>query len=145
MCFATGMGVEVNLTEAWRYFALAASQGMSAALVCAEFVREGGAVGFREAAGATLLRASRGHVDSQYKLAVLHTHGFSVSQSATEAAKLYKRAADGGHVEARVALAVCYYLGNGVPQDDTKAEHYSSLAAAQGRVVSEQDFEDGSF
>jgi len=144
LCFATGMGVAVCLGEARRYFSLAASQGMAAALACAEFVREGGAVGLQEAAGATVLRASKGHVESQYKLAVLHTHGFGVRQSATEAVKLFKRAADQGNTEAQVALAVCYYLGNGVPQDDAKAEHYNGLAAMQGRVVSEQDFEDGS-
>ena len=47
-------------------------------------------------------------VDAQYNLGICYENGDGVSQSYSEAAKWYQKAAEQGMVEAQFSLALCY-------------------------------------
>ena len=73
-------------------------------------------------------------VEAQYNLGMLYATGESVGQSAAEAAKWYRRAAEQHHVDAQYQLGLMYITGRGVPKDDAEAARWWLLAARQGNV-----------
>ena len=58
--------------------------------------------------------------------------GTGVRQDYTEAAGLYRLAADQGHADAQFHMGLCYMDGIGVRQDYTDAVKWYKLAADQG-------------
>jgi TPR repeat protein len=63
-----------------------------------------------------------------------HYAGEGVPQNFSEAARLFRLAADLGHALAQFNIAVCYAKGEGVPQDFSEAARYARLAADQGHA-----------
>lgn len=67
-------------------------------------------------------------------MGVCYYCGIGVPESATEAAKWYRLAADQGHAKAQCDLGNMYAQGEGVPQSFTEAELWYRRAAVQGEV-----------
>jgi hypothetical protein len=68
----------------------------------------------------------------QFRMGVSYYCGHRVPRNHTEAAKLFRFAAERGHIHAQACLAECYFEGNGVPQDYSKAVEWYQKAAVQG-------------
>ena len=65
--------------------------------------------------------AEKGDTDALFMLAVMHEVGTGFSKNATEAARLFQRAADSGHLASKVQLGLMYQTGTGVSRDMAKA------------------------
>ena len=76
--------------------------------------------------------ADTGDAAAQCQLARAYRTGDGVTQSASEAARWFRKAADQGHPEAQFNLGVCYAKGFGVEQDLACAADWLQAAAEQG-------------
>lgn len=68
-----------------------------------------------------------------YEAGLRFARGEGVPQDWTEAARLYREAAEGGHPEAQRNLGFLYASGKGVPKDLQEAEKWFGKAAASGQ------------
>ena len=76
--------------------------------------------------------ADFGNAEAQYKLGVLYTAGFLVSEKReAEAMALWRKSADQGFAPAQRALGEAYAHGNGVEVDHAEAARWCRLAAEQ--------------
>ena len=62
----------------------------------------------------------------------MYTNGEGVQEDHTEAALLYRQAANQGYAVAQSTLGFMYNFGRGVPQDYAEAEKWYRKAAEQG-------------
>ncbi|MBQ7695673.1 MAG: sel1 repeat family protein [Lentisphaeria bacterium] len=77
-------------------------------------------------------KAKLGDAVSQYNLGLCYLNGWGVAKDMTEAAKLFRKAADKGIDEAQFNLGACYANGWGVAKDMTEAAKWTRKAAEQG-------------
>jgi len=89
---------------------------------------------FRKTFEETKIKADQGNADAQYNLGVYYASGVGVSESDTEAVRLYRMAAEQGHAEAQHILASCYWLGKGVIKNYPEAVKWWRIAAEQGNA-----------
>ena len=68
--------------------------------------------------------AEKGHVSSQFNLALCYEEGNGVEQSYSRAAYWYKNAAEQNFAEAQHNLASLYYSGKGIEQSKEKAIYW---------------------
>jgi localization factor PodJL len=119
-------GVERNLTEAKRYYQLAADQGNAGAMHNLAVLLASDAAGAPDfkAAGDWFIKASNlGVRDSQFNLAILYARGSGVAQSLEESYKWFAIAARDGDADA------------GQKRDDVaKAIKPEQLASAKAKV-----------
>jgi len=78
------------------------------------------------------VRAERGDVKAEERLASLYYYGRGVPQDYGEALRWYQKAAEQGYAKAQFILGDIYYLGKAVPQDMPEAAHWYRKAAEQG-------------
>jgi TPR repeat protein len=69
---------------------------------------------------------------AQDSLGSFYENGTGVDQDYTEAARLFRLAADQGHANSLMKLALCYIRGTGVDQNHPEAVRLYRLAADQG-------------
>ena len=79
---------------------------------------------------ALIQRARAGDAAAQAQLGYNFQKGIGAAQSAAEALKWYRRAADQGLVTAQNNLGFMYARGRGVPKDLTQAYMWYALAKA---------------
>ena len=130
-----GRGVEKNLTEAVRWYRLAAEQGFARGQknlgTMYEFGR-GVEQNHKEAVRWYRLAAEQGYAQGQTSLGVMYENGTGVDQSSREAVRWFQLAAEQDHARAQTYLGMSYESGEGVDQSLTKAIKWYRLAAKQG-------------
>ena len=73
-----------------------------------------------------------GNAVEQVEQGLAYYYGRGVAQNYSEAARLFRRAADQGDSDGQNNLGAMYELGLGVPQDNAEAVRLYRLAASQG-------------
>ncbi len=139
-CYANGVGVTQDYSEAVKWYRRAAEQGDARAQErLGFFLHNGYGIQQDDAEAAVWLRkaAEHGNARAQYGLAFLHYYGVGVTQDYDEAAKWLRMAGDSGQdgplvVLAQELLAECYTSGHGVTQDYAEAAKWYRKAAEQG-------------
>ena len=139
--YASGIAVKADPAEAKRWLILAADAGHSRAkeelyelrkleldysppwVLCKE------APTLEEQAAAC---AKADDAGSQFRLGALYARGHGVPQSFSEAARLYRLAAEQGHVDAMFRLGGLYDAGAGVPKDLSESTRWRRRAAETG-------------
>ncbi len=81
--------------------------------------------------------ADAGDAECQHLVGYLYQEGLGVPLNATEAIRLFRRAAKRGLAIAQCHLGFAYERGFGVSPDDFEAVHWYRLAAAQGDPIGE--------
>lgn len=133
--FETGDGFLLDMTEAAKWYRLAADQGHAGAqsnLGRLYMAGQGVEKNQDEAIGLYRLAAEHGLAEAQYNLAVSYLKGEGVEKNSAEAAKWLKLAAEQGLALAQNTLGTRYERGDGVPKDLDEALRLYRLAAAQG-------------
>ena len=147
-CYYNGDGVEVNHSEAAKWYRKAAEQGdinaqLKLGAMYATLYEAGKGVvrdygesikWYGKAADQYRKAAELGDDRAQCNLGLMYLNGQGVPQDYAEAAKWYRKAADQGQVNSQYNLGVQYSKGQGVPQNDVEAYIWLSLAAAQGDI-----------
>ena len=96
--------------------------------------------------GYVLLRAGRApeplalqpdYPEAQFNLAQLYDRGRGAAADPSEAARLYRAAADQGHAGAQVNLGRLYRDGRGVARDDAAAAGWYQRAADRGQPIAQ--------
>jgi hypothetical protein len=78
------------------------------------------------------MASAEGFAAAQCELGKHYFLGEGVSENYSEAARLFRLAADQGDADGQCSLAGCYMQGLGVPQDDGECYRLMTLAAEQG-------------
>jgi len=93
-----------------------------------------------EALNSLAQAAEQGDPEAQFQLGSLYLRADSTGtqHSDVEAAEWFAKAAEQGQVGAQSMLGSLYFTGRGVPRDYLKAYMWSSIAAAQGNPVSQE-------
>ena len=78
-----------------------------------------------------LAAAKEGHVDSQFKVALMYEKGIGVGKDEKEAFVWYGKAATQGSAAAQFNLGVLYENGRGTKIDFVKANEWYSKASVQ--------------
>ena len=128
------LGGPEDLTEALRWFRLAADQGdatgqyaLGLMYANGDGVREDDA----EAVRWYRLAAAQGLAEAQSGLGFMYANGDGVPEDDAEAVRWFRLAAEQGLAEAQSGLGFHYAMGQGVPEDLVYAYMWFNLAAAQ--------------
>jgi TPR repeat protein len=110
--YEKGQGVPQDYVEAVKWYRKAAEQGEATAQSNLGFMYD------------------QGQGVAQLNLGAMYDNGQGVPQDYTEAAMLYRKAAEQGLAEPQCYLGIMYKLGQGVPQDYVLAHMWLNLAAS---------------
>ncbi len=80
------------------------------------------------------LAANKGHVKSEYKVAMFFETGKGVRINYRESFKWFRKAAEEGYPDALYKLGVKYFLGKGVSKDIERANEYLKKASDAGHL-----------
>jgi TPR repeat protein len=80
------------------------------------------------------LQSDPNHAALQFYLGVAYREGGAMPKDYTQAAILWRKAAEQGNDVAQQALGVLYYHGEGVPKDYAEAARWYRKAADQGNL-----------
>ena len=94
--------------------------------------RHGGPIDMTESRVQFKKAADQGHMEAQYKLALMLFGGEGGPADMTEARVQYKKASDQGHVVAQYNLACMLYKGEGGPVNMAEARVHNKKAADRG-------------
>ena len=75
--------------------------------------------------------------EAQFNLAQLYDRGRGAAADPSEAARLYRAAAEDGHLGAQVNLGRLYRDGRGVARDDSEAVRWYRRAADRGQPIAQ--------
>ncbi|EGB06480.1 hypothetical protein AURANDRAFT_29118, partial [Aureococcus anophagefferens] len=132
---------EKKFEEAFRYFVLAADQGLTSAennLGMCYRRGEGTEKKFEEAFRYYALAADQGYTDAEHSLGYAYRRGlYGLVESDKKAAKIYRRAVELGNVDAMNNLGLFYNNGFGVKLDKKKAERLFRTAADRGDAAAQ--------
>ena len=135
--YLDGFHVEINPTEAVRYFRMAAEQGNADGQIALGICYEQG-IGVEknptEAVRYYRMAAEQGNADGQCLLGVCYFLGVGVEENQTEAFRYAKLAAEQGNADGQWLLGTFYMGGIGVEKNQTEAVRYYRMAAEQGDV-----------
>jgi TPR repeat protein len=126
-----------DLTEAAKWFAKAADQGLAQAQFALGLMHsEGDGVPHDDALAAKWYAKAgeQGLAEAQSRLGAMYARGVGVSQDRAEGVKWFTKAAEQGHANAQVALGFSYFFGDGASQDRTEAVKWFTKAAEQGNL-----------
>ena len=135
--FAKGEGVAQDMTEAVKWYRMAAEQGYAPAqneLGSCYYKGHGVAQDMEEAVKWFRMAAEQGYTPAQNELGSCYYRGHGVAQDMEEAVKWFRMAAERGEVAAQNALGVCYERGNGVACDLSEAVKWYRMAAERGNA-----------
>jgi TPR repeat protein len=136
-CYEYGLGVAIDLEEAFIWFKLTVDQGHTHAAaqndvgICYEDGK-GVAVDMDEALKWYRLSADQGDADAQNNVGNFYGCDNGVAVDLVEALKWYRLAADQGHAAAQFSVGYCYQNGDGVAVDVNEALKWFRLSADQG-------------
>lgn len=140
--FDQGQGVTQDLTEAVKWYRLAAEQGYSLSeynLGVSYYKGEGVSQDYEEAVKWFRRGAAQNEIRAQFALGLMYYKGKGVPKDYKEAAKWYRIAADQGLAEAQTNLGELYKSGKGVPKDYKEAVKWTRLAAEQGVAMAQSN------
>ncbi|MGA0555881.1 protein kinase domain-containing protein [Larkinella sp. VNQ87] len=132
--YGTGLGTQVDYTEALHWYRKAAEQGYLLSLSnIGVFYRDGLGVekDYQMARDCFERAAAGGIARAKYNLGELYANGFGVSQNHYEAVRWYRDGAEDGDVGAQFKLGLAYQYGTGVNKDYSLAEYWYRKAARQ--------------
>ncbi len=141
--FQQGLGVEPSVSEAARWFALAADAGDPQGMFELGLMRMKGEgmKADRDGAREMLLKAAaQDHAGAQFYLGVMALQNNGVTPDYKTAAAYFERSAALGNVEAQYAMALIYRNGTGRPQDDAKAAELMKQAADNDNTAAEVEY-----
>jgi TPR repeat protein len=139
--YKDGMGVRLNLTEAARWYKLAAEHGdpQGAFALAMAYLRGAGVKTDPKAARPLLEQAAAaGHSGALYNLGLMNID--EDLQDFAKAAGYFQRAVDLGNMDAAYALALLYRDGRGVRQDPAKAGQFLKMAADENIVAAQVEY-----
>ena len=90
---------------------------------------------YREASRWLSRAASANHPRAQYRLGILHAHGWGVPEDKVQAVAWFTRSAQNGYGPACYHLGWIRHNGDGVPRDEVLAVQLLEQAAEQGMVA----------
>jgi TPR repeat protein len=138
-----GDGIRIDLSQAARYYQLAADQGHAEAQFnfaiclangCGIDKNDGEAVRYYR------LAAAQNHAKAQFNLALCLERGEGVRRDLVESTQYYKLAADQNYAAAQFNYAICLDKGEGVGQNSNTATRYYKLAADSGLAVAQHNY-----
>ncbi len=131
--YQTGRGVEQDLSEAVRWYALAAEQGQFDAQnnlgLIYQFGFDEHSPNIDEAARWFKSAADRGHSHAMYNLGVLHRTGDGVPLNYDESSRLFRQSARQGFIPAQTAIAEALLEGRGIKIDKVEALKWAIVAS----------------
>ena len=133
--YTEGRGVPVNLTEASKWYKLAADMGFAPAQYrLANFYEKG--TGVERDVGRALtwyqMAAEQGNASAMHNLAVLYAMGREGVADYESAGSWFTRAADLGVKDSQFNLAILHARGSGVEQDLEESYKWFAIAAKSG-------------
>ncbi|UYV18508.1 SH3 domain-containing protein [Halomonas qaidamensis] len=133
MMFERGQGVGASIDEAYKWYRLAADNGLADAQVrLAELYLLGRLEGEPSSAAQWFERAATsGSAAAQFQLGLLYLEGEGVDADSSIAARWFELAAEQGHVAAQNNIGSLYETGRGVEQSFTRAFEWYEQAAKQ--------------
>ena len=138
MMYANGFGVTKNLSEAFKWYKLAAEQGLAQAQYdLAAFYDKGLVVqqSYTKAIKWYELAAAQGIIDAQYSLGLIYLNpSLDFHDMAEEGVRLIEKAAEQGSWVALYTRGSMALTGLGVPKSDSDAAKWFRLAAENGDV-----------
>ena len=140
--YETGRGVQRDLTQAYKWYQLAADNNIAGAQVrVADFLLSGRVKGHKPEEAAVLLNkaAKAGSADAQFKLGLMSLEGVGVKKDESAAAHFFEAAAKQGHLQAMNNIGILYETGRGVKQDFTQAFNYFNQAAQKGDAMAQNN------
>lgn len=140
LMYQLGLGIDRDLSEAFKWYRLAAEQGHTfAQFNVGSMYANGKGVeqDYTETLKWYMLAAEQGSVSAQYSLGSMYDIGKGVKQDYTEALRWYMLAAEQGSARAQNNLGSMYANGKGVKQDYVEALKWCTLAAEQGNVLAQ--------
>ncbi len=136
-----GLGVDVDLVKAGKYYRLAAEQGdKDAQYAVGRFYEYGGGVDIDLVKAGKYYRfaAEQGDADAQYALGRFYENGIgNTEQNYRKAFDWYSKAVQKNQIEAAIAIGRFYEYGIHVSVSMYEAEHYYKKAAESGEVLAQ--------
>jgi TPR repeat protein len=136
ICFEKGLGCELNLPMAVKYYTLASEQGDAAALYylgyCFFYGMGVEAVNHEKAIHYYKLSAEKGHLAAQNNLGYCCYQGIGVRKNYSQALYWYKKSAEQGYAPAQYNLGYCYEKGYGVAKRQKEMLIWYKKAAENG-------------
>jgi len=130
-CYARGLHVASNDSEARRWYEASAKQNYAEAQNClgrfCQARRE-----YSEAMLWFKKAAAAGVVDAYNNVGCMYSNGQGVARSLTDALFWIRQAAEAGHPLAQNTLGIWYGSGEGVPQDDSQAVIWFRRSSERG-------------
>jgi localization factor PodJL len=133
--YTDGRGVKVDLTEAAKWYKLAADKGLAPAEYrLANFYEKGTGLGrdINKARDLYVSAAEKGNASAMHNLAVLYATGATGTPDFAEASRWFRDAAELNVRDSQFNLAILYARGNGVPQDLEESYKWFAIAAKGG-------------
>ncbi|MFZ4799354.1 MAG: FISUMP domain-containing protein [Bacteroidia bacterium] len=137
MYYSNGYGVKKDLSEAIKWYRLAADQeDTKAQFMLGTYYENGDGVekDYFEAFKWYRLAADHGNLDAQNNLGNCYNNGKGVEKDCVQAVMWYRLAAEQNHATAQYNLGACYKNGEGVEKDILQAVKWYRLAAEKGNV-----------
>lgn len=137
VCYANGIGVSQDYSQAVYWFKKSSEQGNADAQrnlgIC---YKKGIGVSqdYSQAVHWLKKSAEQGNAQAQANLGCCYTDGTGVSQDYSQAAYWLKKSAEQGNADAQVLLGNCYEEGKGVPLDYSQFVYWYKKAAEQGNA-----------
>jgi TPR repeat protein len=135
LCLEHGMGVDIDLIEAVKYYRRLADRGDSNGQLIYGVCREHGIgidVNLVEAVNYYRLSADQGNSYGQLRSGMCLEHGKGVAVNLAEAVKYYRLSANQGNSGGQWRYGVCLEYGLGIDIDLAEAVKYYRLSAARG-------------
>ena len=139
--YSDGLGVEKDLSAAFRWFERAAAQGHVQALAAvgaAYATGEGVEIDYRSARKYLCKAAKKGDSRALERLGYLYENGYGVRRNYSAAVSKYKMSASNGNSAAMVAMGRLLENGIGMAADVEKAIAWYRSAVANGNAVAQR-------
>jgi TPR repeat protein len=139
--YRLGTGLLRDYTQAAKWYALAAAQGLGAAQFELGYLYEnakGVPRDYRRAADLYRAAADQGNATAANNLGTMYERGLGMPRDLPAAIHWYRNGAEHGDPTAQCNLASAYFTGSGVPRDRQEAAKWFRAAAEQGLPAAEK-------
>jgi TPR repeat protein len=135
LCCLYGIGTENSESEAFKYFMIAADNGITSAKfhlgLCYKYER-GTTRNILEAYRWFTEAASEGNTGAGYETGMMLLKGEGVEMNPEKGIEWLRKAADEEYSDAQFELGNCYLIGEGVEEDELQAMYWYRKAAENG-------------
>jgi TPR repeat protein len=126
ICYADGIGITKDLTQAVYWYSKSAEQGNSDAQFNLGLCYENGKgviKDIKQAVNWYLMAAEQGNANAQYRLGFCYHYNKSI-KNLSQSVYWFRMASEQGNALAQFTLGVCYYKGKGVTVDKNIALYW---------------------